>query len=51
MHTKLNKTNKYKKLKNNDSQCCEFVKIIKTAIFEKLTLETAESLGNKRTFS
>ena len=35
----------YNILKNNDSQCCEFVKIIKTAVFEKPTLETAKMLG------
>ena len=34
----------YNRLNNNDSQCCDFVKITKTAIFEKLTFETAEGL-------
>jgi hypothetical protein len=34
----------YNRLKNNDNQCCEFVKITKIAIFEKQTHETVEML-------
>ena len=35
----------YNILKNEESQYSEFVKIIKTVIFEKQTHETAEMLG------